>query len=163
MSSTTDRPRRAPRSSRSPVTKGTRSILRTKSHEESLYATIIRDEQPRIRRNVSFDTTEIRSYPRVFDKSQEGPALSIGWKPLSTEVTTVMERELERTSRRGEVRPLKLEQRVDILLNAGYQKKEIINHLLAGVKPVQVASSKPKNKNVADKLMKMASKFAVSA
>lgn len=142
-------------------------ILRTESNDASIVGD--QSHKPRIRRNVSFDTTEIRSYPRVMDKSQEGPALSIGWKPVDTEVTTVQERYFERcTASRGEIRPLRVEQRIDVLLEAGYSKKEIIRHL-TGEKAIQKAieasssssysKSQSKPKTVTHKLRKMASKM----
>ena len=161
MTQTGNSSRRMPRMARPPT-----GILRTKSLDESLSGSS-RDEQssPRIRRNVSFDTTEIRTYPRLLDKSQDGPALSIGWKPVETEITTVQERYFERSyNTRGEIRPLRVEQRIDILLDAGYSKKEIIRHL-AGVSILELKHQpKPqplKTKSVTHKLKKIASKMTV--
>ena len=133
-------PQRIPRSARiSPAkpaarpTPARRGILRTLSQDESLYASIVGDQfpKPTVRRTVSFDITETRTYPRVLDDSQHGPALSIGWEPVSTDVTTVQDFYLEHAiSSRGEMQPLRPEERIDILVKAGYKKKDLIQHMM---------------------------------
>lgn len=164
--------RRIPRSARSrtDIPRPPSGILRTKSLEESLCSASARDGRPtrRVYRNVSFDTTEIRTYPRVLDKSVDGPALSIGWKPVLTEFTTVQERDMDRyIATRGEMKPLKIEQRIDVLLDAGYCKKELVQHMVVGAKlRVAVPPSKPrapKNNNMTNKLMKFANKLTLTA
>ncbi|CAB9496598.1 expressed unknown protein [Seminavis robusta] len=114
-----------------------RSILKVQTQNESLFSALI-DESlyssklPRSRpqKRVAFDTTEIRTYPRLLDTSHAGLALTIGWEPVATNVTTVQEFYLEQSAPSlGMIVPFHPNARILILLNAGYEIAEILQHV----------------------------------
>ncbi|CAB9496599.1 expressed unknown protein [Seminavis robusta] len=115
-----------------------RTILKVQTQTESLSSVMI-DESlnsskklPRSRpqKRVAFDTTEIRTYPRLLDTSHAGLALTIGWEPVSTNVTTVQEFCLEQsTPSLGMISPYHPNARILLLLGAGYEIAEILQHV----------------------------------
>ncbi|CAB9508311.1 expressed unknown protein [Seminavis robusta] len=112
-----------------------RGILKVPTQAESLFSSAVQEEKPLTKRqsNVTFDITEIRVYPLLLDTSCGGPALTIGWKPVSGDVMTVQEYYLENSTnmrRSNKLRGIKPEDRISMLLNAGYDKEELYNHVL---------------------------------
>ncbi|CAB9508310.1 expressed unknown protein [Seminavis robusta] len=140
------------------------SILKIQTQAESLYSSAVQDEKPptsKCQCNVSFDITEIRVYPQMLDTSCEGAALTIGWEPVSTEVTTVQEYYLEHSSNLrssdGKLRAMKPEHRISILINAGYSRDELYHHMVSF--SLMEEEAKLQSKTIYSKLRKAALKF----
>lgn len=80
---------------------------------------------------VSFDITETREYPLLFDDSRhDGPAmLTLGWNYQTSDVSTVRDfdsrRSYHRQTTKGSVRVWQPAERIGLLLEAGYQLREL--------------------------------------
>ncbi|CAB9508312.1 expressed unknown protein [Seminavis robusta] len=113
----------------------TNGILKIQTQEDSLAATSPVRKQSR---HVSFGDTQIHTFPRILDTIREGPALTIGWEPVSSKVLTFQEFYLVYRSINGKPRPLIADDRIVILLDAGCEKEELLQHFLpASVKEQQ--------------------------
>lgn len=101
-----------------------KGILKQRTMEESLSESSRRRRSPK--RSCSFDVVEIREHEIILDTSDDIlAALTVSWKSVSTEITTVIDFEIERCPRRGKVRSLEREERISLLLRAGYKLDDI--------------------------------------
>ena len=83
------------------------------------------------RKRVTFDTTEIRKFGIMMDSSRKGEvALTMSWKHHDTEVTTVQDFDMERSSQGpGSVRLLDERERAALLKRCGYSRNDIYRNL----------------------------------
>ena len=113
-----------------------KGIMKKSTLEESILTTARGTSSRRIlsKRSLSFDTVEIREHqiiwdtPTISNTSNQDPvsiALTVSWKPVSTNVLTVEEFECSRRPGGRKLLPLSTGERVAVLMNAGYTLREI--------------------------------------
>lgn len=117
-------------------------IMRTSTLDESIHSVGTAGRRSSsCRMPVSFDIVEIRDHAIILDESRNGPALTIDWKAIRTEVTTVQEFDCTREVRK--VRLLPLAERVAILMRAGYSKENLCDHFAGCVESAAAAKKEP--------------------
>jgi hypothetical protein len=106
-----------------------KGILKRRTMEESLQVRFV----PRLstRKKCFFDLVEVREHEIILDKPLSSDdimaALTVAWNPVSKQISTVHDFELERSDgRRGKnVRSLPTEERISLLIRAGFQLEDI--------------------------------------
>ncbi|CAB9508309.1 expressed unknown protein [Seminavis robusta] len=94
---------------------------------------------------VSFDIVEIHEHAMIHDKSRAGPALTIDWAPMNTEVTTVQEFDCNKCHKKN-VRAYNPAERASILMKAGYKLEDLCFHELAEDIKKEVQKANRRNK-----------------
>ncbi|CAB9520151.1 expressed unknown protein [Seminavis robusta] len=111
-----------------------KGILKQRTLEDSLNdGSSGRRRMPK--RSISFDQVEIRKHRIILDAPSTGTSaknepvsapLTVSWKPISTDVVTLLEYECIRPASRGtDVRRFTTEERVAVLRSAGYSIEQI--------------------------------------